>query len=428
MNNNEQIRFAGDISIETIKIITANGFGQEITNQVVALEVYEDLYSPFISGIIAVKETLDFINLFPFVGEEYIEINVYTPSFTERNMTINDQFIIHKVTNRAQAGDRSVVYELHFMSREALVDLNKRPSMAFEGKISDIARSMLTNKEHGLETTKNVVIEETMNGTKYVSNFWSPIKNLNFLSQKALNLNNTPSYLFFENRNGFNFQSLENMYNSDVQQEFIYDGYDRDTTIAGETKRNIEEDYKRIIDIEIPVYYDLIEKTKMGMYSSKKTSHDIVTKRYSIKIFDILEQHPEKSHLNEFPAISNKSIRRGDQLHMMSEQHYGSFNGYKYISSGTTQERRSLLKQAETTKINITVPGRTDYTVGAKVNLLINKFNPIRMSESDVTDKMLSGNYIISSINHVIDRERHECTMELIKDTIQLNPDKGDES
>lgn len=424
----EQIRFAGDISIEKIQIITNNGLGLEITNQVAALEIYEDLYAPFISGVVAVNESLDFLNLFPFVGEEYLNINVYTPSFTEKEMVIDDQFIIYKVTNRVVANDRSVIYELHFMSREALVDVNKKVSRAYEGKVSDIAKEIITDKLYGLETVKKYNIEETSNGTKFISNYWSPVKNLNFLTQRATNLNDTPSYLFYENRYGFNFRSLENMYAGNAIQTFKYDSYEREMTSKGKSKRSVEEDYKRIIDIDIPKLYDFLERTKMGMYASKKTSHDIVTKKYSVKVFDMFENYNDKRHLNKFPPASTRSIRRGDQLHVFSNKHYGSFNGYMYVSPGSTQQRRSYLKQAEATKIEITVPGRTDYTVGHKVNLEINKFRPIKQSDTDTLDKLLSGNYIISSINHVIDRERHECVMELIKDSILVNPDLGDVS
>ena len=133
--NDEVIRFAGDVSIEKIELISANGFGQEITNQVIAIGIYEDLFSPFISGVIAVKDSLDFINLFPLVGEEYVNIKVHTTSFQGEGLAIDDQYVVYKLTNRVQTGDRNMVYELHFISREALVDMNKKISKAYEGKV-----------------------------------------------------------------------------------------------------------------------------------------------------------------------------------------------------------------------------------------------------------------------------------------------------
>ena len=53
---NEAIRFAGDVAFDEIRIISSNGFGQDVTNQVVAIELYEDLWSPFISGVLALKD------------------------------------------------------------------------------------------------------------------------------------------------------------------------------------------------------------------------------------------------------------------------------------------------------------------------------------------------------------------------------------
>ena len=87
----------------------------------------------------------------------------------------------------------------------------------------------------------------------------------------------------------------------------------------------------------------------------------------------------------------------------------------------------SQLRQAEATKIEIVVPGRTDYTVGKKVRVTLNKFNPIDKGPDtgDTVDNMFSGNYIISGINHFIDREKHQCHMELMKDSFIVDLDKG---
>jgi hypothetical protein len=36
-------------------------------------------------------------------------------------------------------------------------------------------------------------------------------------------------------------------------------------------------------------------------------------------------------------------------------------------------------------------------------------------------DKIFSGTYLIAAINHYIDKEKHECHMELIKDSFIIN-------
>ena len=430
LKDDEKIRFAGDVSIDKIEVISANGFGQEITNQVAAIEIYEDLFSPFTSGIIAVKETLDFINLFPLVGEEYVNIRVRTPSFTKVDMIIDDQFVIYKVSERIQTGDRNMIYALHFISREALVDTNKKISRSYSGKISDIVQDIVENKNYGLESSKRTNIEPTISATKFVSNYWSPVTSINYVAERATSVGYHPNYIFFENRNGFNFMSLNKLYTSATKQTFVSDAFMREINPDGTSMRDIEEEYKRIIDINIPVVYDYLERASSGMYGSKKIAYDILSKKYSVKNFDMRDSYDEHDHLNPHSPVSSKAIIRPDQLILNSKYYYGNFNGYGDVTQNSSiQTRLSLMKQAEATKVEITVPGRTDYTVGDKVNLILNKFNTIKRTDTDddVIDNMFSGNYLISSINHSIDREKHECVIELIKDSFIVDLERGGE-
>ena len=79
------------------------------------------------------------------------------------------------------------------------------------------------------------------------------------------------------------------------------------------------------------------------------------------------------------------------------------------------------MKLAQANRLDITVMGRIDYTVGQKVSVTLNKIEPISKEDTDVVDKMFSGYYLISAINHYIDRDKHECNMELIKESLQLD-------
>ena len=424
----ESIRFAGDVNIDKIEIVSSNGFVQNVTNQVIAIEIFEDLYSPFISGNVVVKDSLDLANLFPFVGEEYINIKIHTPTLEGADKVINTQFYIFKMSNREMMGDRSVVYQLHFTSTEAIADVNKKLSKVYEGKISDIASKLVTEKIYGLESKKKLNLEPTANSVKYVSNYWSPVKNLNYIAGNATNTADAANFIFFENRNGFNFVSLESLFKTGVKQEFVYDSYIRDNGALNTSIRNIEEEYKRIVDISIPEAYDYMDRSMSGMFSSKLITADLTTKKYSVKNFDMLSTFSKNVHLNTYPLASRKNLTRPASLTIVYPKEYGLFNGYTDVTNAKTlQKRISMIQQAEGSKIEITVPGRTDYTVGMKVNVKLNKINPISKTDSndDVTDNMFSGNYLISAINHYINREKHECTMELIKDSFIVDLDKG---
>jgi hypothetical protein len=424
MKSSQQLRFAGDVSINKVQVITPKGFFQDITAQVLTVQFYEDIFSPFITGSIIVKESLDLINLFPFVGEEYLELDITTPAL--KDSAIKGKYYIYKLTDRELLGDRAVIYQLHFISVEAVADLNKKVSRVFGNKVSELVTPFIKDNIIGLESKKNVQIEPTLSNVKYISNYWSPIKNIMYLCEQAVNMNKTPNYVFFENRDGFYFISLETLYQNTMYQEFTYDKYTRDKLPGGGDIRNVNEDYKRISDISIPVGYDYMDRIRSGMLSSKQISYDVTKKTYSVKNYNMFQRFDQQKHLNKYPINSDKAVFRSNSTLINFPKDYGNFNGFGDVTNAKTfQERASLMKMAEANKLNITVPGRTDYTVGQKVGVVLNKIEPLSKNDRDTTDKMFSGYYIIAAINHHIDKAKHECHMELIKESSQLDMNRN---
>ena len=420
MNSSQVLRFAGDVTIDKVKIITAKGFYQDVGAQVINVQFYEDLFAPFITGSLILKDSLDLVNLFPFIGEEYLELEISTPTLDKNN--IKGKYYIYKMTNREMSGDKSVVYQLHFISVEAVVDLNKKTSRVFGDKISKMIEPFIKDKTFGLESDKKVFIEETLNNTKYISNYWTPIENIMYLADTAINTNRSPSYVFFENRDGFYFISLERLYTNAVFQDFVYDKYTRDDRPGGGSVRNPEKDFKRILEISIPTAFDYMDRIRSGMLSSRQVSYDVTKKTYSAKNYNMFQRFEQQKHLNKYPINSDRSIFRAASRIINYPKNFGNFNGFGDVTNAkSNQERISLLKLAEANKINITVPGRCDYTVGQKIKLDLKRIEPLSKKDGDTTDKMFSGNYIIAAINHYVDREKHECYMEIIKESSMMD-------
>lgn len=425
MESSQVLRFAGDVTVSKVRIITAKGFYQDVSAQVLNIQVYEDLFSPFMSGSLILKDSLDLVNLFPFIGEEYLELELSTPSIEK--YSIKGKYYIYKMSNREMTGDKSVVYQLHFISLEAIVDLNKKVSRVFAGDISKLIEPFIKNKTYGLESDKNVSIEDTSNNLKYISNYWTPIQNIMYLVFSAVNKNKSPNYVFFENRDGFYFISLESLYsNPVVYQNFVYDKYTRDDLPGGGSARNIEKDYNRIIEISMPTVFDYMDRIRSGMLSSRQISYDITKKTYSDKNYTMFQRFEQQKHLNKFPINSDSSTFRANSKIINLPKNFGNFNGFGDVTqSKSNQERTSLMKLAEANKINITVLGRCDYTVGQKINLDLKRIEPLSSIDGDTTDKMFSGNYIIAAINHYVDRQVYECHMEIIKESSMMNMNRN---
>jgi hypothetical protein len=432
--SSDKIRYAGDINVAQVTIrslITAREFN--VSNQLLTIQIFEDMFSPFITGSLIFKESLDFASNFPFVGEEVIDLELFTPTFDKslpKTGVIKGRFYIYKMADRDLLAERSLVYQLHFISIEAIKDINTKLSMGFDGKISDIAEKLIKG-EDSLSTNKNTNIEETGNKTKYVSNFWSPVRNLNFLCKKAQNKQNSPTYVYFENRLGFNFISLDKL-NSEKPTQYFQNTNSTDSVDpSGSSKRNLDIDYRRITELNIPITHDYMDRVTGGAYGSQILFMDIAKKEYfNLKhsFFKDWGKEGEETRLNKYPVASNKIFTtfRATMFNDIIENTL--FTDYDEVSDVRIRQKRvSRLKQAEAYKINIVVAGRTDYTVGQVVNVKNYKSEPIKGADSDeeILDNIISGNYLISTINHVIDREKHECHMQLIKDSLTINLDKA---
>lgn len=424
MDSSEKISKAGSINVELIQITTTQGFYQDITNQVMGLQIFEDLFSPFITGTLEIYDSLDLMNVFPFNGEEFLELKLNTPTLQKGN--IDGKFYIYKMSNRAMTGNRALVYTLHFISTEALVDINKKISKTFAGKCSDIAKTVITDIANGLQITRKVKIEETKNSTKYISNFWSPVKNINNVCETSVNLNGSGSYVFYEDREGFNFVSLESLYQQNVFQVFLYDNYIRDNLPNdARSVKNTNEDYKRVRSISIPTAFDYIERARGGMFGSRMYTYDLGTKKFESKNYDMLKNFDNQKHLNGYPLASNKALYRYNSMILSIPKYFGNFMGLAdSTNANSIQNRISLLTQINSNKIEVVVPGRLDYTVGLRVELKLYKTEPSNKQDTEIIDEMFSGTYLIAAINHYINRNMHECTFELVKDSLLIDLDR----
>lgn len=415
----EQITKAGDVKIEEVTIVSLNGAAQTITPQVMGIDIYEDLFGTFMSGKVHVKDSQELSSLLPLIGEEVIRIHVRTPAFKNDQGYIGE-FYIYKMDDVTKNSEREIIYTLHFISKEFITNLNKNISRGMSGVISDIAKNILS-ADWSFNTKKKLNVEPTQNKTKYVSNFWSPLENILYLTNTAVNMKGIPSYLFFENKYGLNFVSLDSLYAvNEVFQKFIWDNYNAEVNSLGGSQLSLEKDYQRILDIFPSTSFDYIKRLKDGLYGSELITYDMVTKQYTHTAFK--PDFSQTNHLNPNPIWTENSATSVGANVTYMPKYYNNFDGYDDVTNAKTiLARRSLLAQAEGYKVTITVWGRTDYSVGKKVYLEIPKNSQIKSNDTNWDNKINSGNYIISAICHNITRESHKCVIELSKDSYMVN-------
>lgn len=421
-DSSSSLKFAGDVQIKEVQLNSLNGQVANVTAQVVSIEIYEDLFSPFITISIVLQESVDYINLFPFTGEEFVDLTIVTPSM---ETPITGRFYIYKITDRDYTREKEVVYAIKAVSEEFLTDANTKIAKSFAGNVAEIAQKLLG--KDGYNTKKKVHIEQTTNTTKFVANYWSPSKCLSYAATNSANATQSPTYLFYENRDGFNFRSIDELLKNKAYATFIKDNYTRTTESDGvDSIKDPKEDYKRIIDFSIPVLTDYMNDIQNGRMKSRMISHDLVTKKYAVKDYSIKTDKLPTTLLNPNPAYSKYTSANAASTIVFMPKHYGNFNNFTDVTTHKYyQKRLSFFQNLNKYKATMQVLGRSDYTVGQVVDVYIPKATQLTKEDQDPRDQILSGRYLVSAISHSITRKNHVCNLEIIKNSVLTDLSKG---
>lgn len=411
MSDSNQLGFAGDVSFKSAKLISYNGIEIEIIDLIDRVDIYEDIYAPFITMDLQVTDSVGLIDKTPFIGEESIVMNIQDATGIG---LIEKIFFVYKIKDRLPVSDKAITYTMCCISIEALVDLNTRISMAFTGFPHDIARKIVN--EIGLQTDKKFNVEETSNRIQYISNYWSIVENLKFLSSRAISKGSrSPSYIFYENLDGFNFVSQDALVSQESAHIFAYSN--RENT-------DINVSFSRINKLYIDQEYDYIDRLKNGMYGNRLLLVNPFAKSYNYRYMDFLYMYDKMSRLNNAPIATEQSTRRINSTLVSKNVPSSAYTNMK--SEGTSnwfQQRQIELATREAQTMQIDVVGRFNVDVGHVADVFIYSEPPKNTDSGErdlysLLDKLHSGRYMISAIHRVINRaEGHQMSVQLIKDS-----------
>ncbi|MDD4242727.1 MAG: hypothetical protein PHG08_00305 [Bacilli bacterium] len=412
--------FAGQIEIIKLEItsqITGNTVG--LTGIMLEMNIYEDIFSNYITGTITVSDSIDLVNYLPLVGEERLEISYKTPGMSDKDGLVSNIFYVYKISDRGLVKEKNQVYVIHFMSEEAFSDLHVKISKAYKGVLSEIAKSVFSDGDAlgaREEVANKLVVEKTDNSFAVVVPTWSPIKTLNWLAARSINKNGVANYVFYQDSFNYNFISIDQLMSKDPKIVFW------DTTL---NVRQLQDVYK---GEDISAYnivrqstndlaFDISTKMMTGVFSSTMINCDLLNRSINIQEFDYIDSFDKSNHLNKYPTNSSKVMRNPHSCVVMYVNHHQMFDNIEsdYPEKWLLQ-RRSLTRQIDSYRTEIVVAGRTDYKCGTVVDY---RFNTVRSHDTDdeAEELLNKGNYLIAAINHRIAKNEHECIIQLVKDS-----------
>lgn len=269
-----------------------SGNSEDIRFLISEFNIFEDLMASSVSGTILVEDGNNLINNLPIYGNETLEIEFSTPNDAN---TYKKTFRIYKVESRKLENVRSEVYLLHFCSMENYLNGVQTISKSYTKKlISDMADNIMTEFLVGEF--------QTLETTKYIQSFiipnLEPMEALNWLAARANSSSFKGSnYVFYEDRDGYNFCSLELRYKQPAKIAIVQSAPNlllKDSTVQSLKKDPL--DIRIIQEYRFETIADTLGNLNDGMYASRLMVHSILEKKWREYDFDYIKTYSEMEH------------------------------------------------------------------------------------------------------------------------------------
>ena len=460
-NQNTEAQYATQANL--ISCIVTNNKGVELPplngDMILGFIHRESLLSPFMSGVLAISDSADFLNGLdmdgnqsPIEGGEIVKITVKTPvSQSEEGETY--EYKIWKIGNRISINKKQA-YALALVSEEALLNettrvLGRIPSGGQnaeeipEKSISDIVYDLVKTKI-GLESSKPLFREPTKFKQVIIGARRRPFDIISSLSDKAVStkgktgnttnsssdasetketIKGTAGFFFWETKRGYNFFSVDALCDEpdgifaapDLKSE-IHTGYQEKIANAeGVDTRSV------ISKITFTSEIDTMSALRKGKYSSTMIFFNISTGQYEEYQYKITDSYDNMAHLGNQTKVSElkvgeqQLVETPSRLMTMVLDHETWFNEpgvaspyenasnpsvfadwHKHFAAQSVA-RKELLNNQQCT---VEIPGNNEICAGDKVEIRVQRKAPDKVREEEPWDLESSGVYLVKDVEH----------------------------
>jgi|TARA_R110002167_G_scaffold13016_1_gene55100 hypothetical protein len=448
--SNDFIRSAGDFHIAEAKIISSSGVEVDINknNNIAHIKLFENIQQNSITGEILLHDSAGYVSELPIIGQEYLKLKIQTPSINHEVNIIDftkNVFVINSVQTRGEVGNSISVYLLSFSSSEIVKNQRTKVADSLDGTYSKIVVDMLDR----VNCRKKLFVEPTKGVKRIVAPNIRPFDVISMALNSAsssINENFSPSYLFFENFDGYHFRSLASLYAQPVVQKYTTHQAGGQIQQSGPAKgiANLEAELANIIDYEIVENSNTLFNHTTGVLASTLLVHNIYNKsfkQYTYNYFDSFngEKHITSYHgKKQFPIFSDATVEEGLRnsdfpartfLESVSEGETDVNNTTKdgtepYAApdpQNTLQERISTVNQLDRGLIlNISTHGNTIIKAGDIVEVDIPIVASVKVDGGRENDRFYNGVFIVKRIVHEFDfgEKKHGTILTLVKDSL----------
>ena len=465
--------FAGDYNLNGIILQAHDGtggrFGEggvDIMPMVQELNIYESITQTAVYGTLVIVDSTNLIANLPIQGTERLFFKLSTPgtSKVEHIVDASEEtghpFYVYKVSNKQQAKQGTLVYTIHFASREFMRNIRTKVSQAYSGNLSSMVQQIMADKQ-GLDSRKTLYFEETKNQDKIVMPNIPPFKAISLVAKRALpKYGQGVGYYFYETTKGFYFQSWENMCANGTQTRDPIETYyyqPRNITDPalerekGETK--VTQDLRSVETYKfVNNFHDTAAAQALGTYGHRVISYNLYNKSFTpvdynyhkefnktVHVdytddaglsgispqvrdnpvdFDVKLDGPGNKGVSDYPE---SMVSLSSTTQFLHDEPTGGY-GTDVLDDGRFEGIRNSQRMQITagTTIEMTVPGQTQIQPGEIIHF---ELRPVE-TEGETPDKkpydpQYSGRYIITKVRHRVTKQDYKMVFECKKDSVR---------
>lgn len=419
----ENIRNSNQFTINELVIVTKGG-KIDISTIYAELNIFDSVFMPVMSGNILITDSLGLSGKLLFDGSESILIDISKFDSSDSVASFKKAFRIYKQSKRFNNTQNAESYILHFVSDELIFSDQNLINQSYENTYSEIIKNIM---EDYLQVSKNNLegIYSDSSGIKniVIPNL-SPLDAILWCTKRATDLKQSPNFMFFQNKTGYNFVSLSSLL---PQSEIL------DIQFITKNLKNISElnEISGAKAFEVVSSTNLIERTRTGVNAGTFIGFDPITKTISSKKITYGDHYSSMDHGNDTPNVTDIKNRDGTQnqktynsrvsLSIFSTarqfSEYIKKNDPTSLSKEENQEdflfqRKAIINNLMSKRIKVVMPGNFDLSSGFNVNFQVPIFGEKEKNE-DTDDKSLNGKYMIIASRHIIGYEKHETIIEI---------------
>jgi hypothetical protein len=405
----------GDVEIHSITLMSQDQQKKySLLAQCVGFEIYESILCPTVCAELTIADSIDLLQSFPIVGEEYVLISFRTPKTKGNPATY--LFQVKKVYGKTVSeNNKRVSYKLQLVTPEWYRNATQFAPRKLVGEGGELVINLMKDV---IRTEKPVTVDcKTRHHDRSIKRM-EPFRAIHYLCETSTSAEYlSSSYLFFENRKGYHFTTLEKMLEDGsklhkyglTDKEFFFDAA-RKESVTNVTLRNI-------LAYNQPLFNDAGDKAQGGGIKNQAAALDLVT-------WNIKKVNYDDSGSDVFKS-ADSSTTIGQNSANFRRVHGQSTTNTKYIPVNSEQPVTPLIAEKLTLlqgfmqKLmisNILIYGDSEIVAGDTIKC---SFPSASAADNDRgVSRLDSGNYLISGLRHIItngDRPGHTMALELVK-------------